>query len=716
MGNDFDPLDDIFAEEAVKNARPVGKFQPKAKFRPAKRDSAAASISLLRPAVQSTNSVQGESGDPVGTAKPSDHLISGSDVVLNDGGGLHASMEKSARENADIFIGLETLGDFLPHATTDMESAVHPPEAVALNVSNPENVGGLANPVLSSVEHSSQTGNVVDVHTCPEVSAELDPLTAGEPLVSSSDGHGPMQDTELGREVKEMDVMGSIDISELTTKSAQRKGKFQPKPKIQMHKEKEICEVSEPVSHSLDSQSVPPEISYGEKDSNPLFQQDDVLDLSSLEFSHTLPTEVTAELPLNEESMNPIEMTQMESGTHLEGVPEVPAKLASRRAKTGSSEPATASDPSLQQQRSSTPHQENETGRTLRPRKSKTNFCELDEAEEEVLANGEFSEECPLESALEEENINNEEFQVESESQMRKVKWKSQKTDDDKEKPARKRKKAKEASDQDAGAKPKKFSHSTRRRREDKALLETPEDEIDYQKVPLRDLILLAEHKEKLMKKEEAAAGASATKQSNGESSGRYNENDTFTSNLGDGEYNDGQGSPTRFEETTVFFNYQTYMDKTPIARWTKQDTELFYEAIRQFGTDLSMIQQLFPDRTRRQIKLKYKKEERQHPLRLREALTNRPKDHSHFEKVIERLKQIAAEENQNADEDDLIDLTDNEIGDDGTSKTENEEPKDEHVEEEEKGDVANEFVEAESPLKSDDNEEDFWSQYKSDI
>lgn len=36
------------------------------------------------------------------------------------------------------------------------------------------------------------------------------------------------------------------------------------------------------------------------------------------------------------------------------------------------------------------------------------------------------------------------------------------------------------------------------------------------------------------------------------------------------------------------------------------------------------MIQQLFPDRTRRQVKLKYKKEERQHPLRLHEALLNR--------------------------------------------------------------------------------------------
>ena len=47
---------------------------------------------------------------------------------------------------------------------------------------------------------------------------------------------------------------------------------------------------------------------------------------------------------------------------------------------------------------------------------------------------------------------------------------------------------------------------------------------------------------------------------------------------------------------------------------------------MRQFGSDISMIQQLFPGRTRTQIKLKYKKEERQHPLRLHEALTTRAK------------------------------------------------------------------------------------------
>ena len=36
------------------------------------------------------------------------------------------------------------------------------------------------------------------------------------------------------------------------------------------------------------------------------------------------------------------------------------------------------------------------------------------------------------------------------------------------------------------------------------------------------------------------------------------------------------------------------------------------------------MIKECFPGRTREQIKSKYKKEEKQHPLRLNDALTTR--------------------------------------------------------------------------------------------
>ncbi|KAL0303597.1 UNVERIFIED_CONTAM: hypothetical protein Sradi_6227800, partial [Sesamum radiatum] len=211
MGIDLDPLDDIFADEAVKNARAVGKFQPKSKFRPPRKDSAATSLSSSQ-AAQTIGTAQSESSDPIRTAKSSEN---GLDVVSNDDGGWHASIEKSVTENADIFIGLEALGDFLPHTTTDMEGTVHPSEEVALNVHNPENTAG--RPVLSSAGDSTHTCKVADVPTSHELSAAVDPVTAGEPIVSSGDGCGRMHDKELGRE--EMDIMDSINASEFTTNS-----------------------------------------------------------------------------------------------------------------------------------------------------------------------------------------------------------------------------------------------------------------------------------------------------------------------------------------------------------------------------------------------------------------------------------------------------------------------------------------------------------------
>ncbi|KAK9129800.1 hypothetical protein Sjap_010287 [Stephania japonica] len=89
----------------------------------------------------------------------------------------------------------------------------------------------------------------------------------------------------------------------------------------------------------------------------------------------------------------------------------------------------------------------------------------------------------------------------------------------------------------------------------------------------------------------------------------------------------DDGGGVSKIDESSVKLNYHSYMDKTPKERWSKHDTELFYKGIQQFGTDFAMIQQLFPGRTRHQVKLKYKKEERQHPLKVYDALTSRSKE-----------------------------------------------------------------------------------------
>lgn len=83
---------------------------------------------------------------------------------------------------------------------------------------------------------------------------------------------------------------------------------------------------------------------------------------------------------------------------------------------------------------------------------------------DETFASGESSKERPFSSTIDEDYINNEQPQLESESQQKKLKRKSKKTENGKEKPPKKSKKAKEASEQETVAKPKKFKHSTRRR------------------------------------------------------------------------------------------------------------------------------------------------------------------------------------------------------------------------------------------------------------
>lgn len=57
--------------------------------------------------------------------------------------------------------------------------------------------------------------------------------------------------------------------------------------------------------------------------------------------------------------------------------------------------------------------------------------------------------------------------------------------------------------------------------------------------------------------------------------------------------------------------------------RWNSAETELFYEALSMCGTDFSMIQTLIPQRTRAQIKGKYKLEEKSNPKRISNSLRN---------------------------------------------------------------------------------------------
>ena len=54
---------------------------------------------------------------------------------------------------------------------------------------------------------------------------------------------------------------------------------------------------------------------------------------------------------------------------------------------------------------------------------------------------------------------------------------------------------------------------------------------------------------------------------------------------------------------------------------WTEEETELFYRGLCMFGTDFEMISKMFPGKQRRNVKLKYNREERHCPRRITAAL-----------------------------------------------------------------------------------------------
>jgi hypothetical protein len=62
------------------------------------------------------------------------------------------------------------------------------------------------------------------------------------------------------------------------------------------------------------------------------------------------------------------------------------------------------------------------------------------------------------------------------------------------------------------------------------------------------------------------------------------------------------------------------YGTKKTRDNWTKQETDLFYRALRQVGCDFEIIKLYFPGKTRTQVKNKFKKEEKSNPERVDHA------------------------------------------------------------------------------------------------
>ncbi|KAK3152861.1 hypothetical protein QOZ80_2BG0164510 [Eleusine coracana subsp. coracana] len=178
----------------------------------------------------------------------------------------------------------------------------------------------------------------------------------------------------------------------------------------------------------------------------------------------------------------------------------------------------------------------------------------------------------------------------------------------------------------------KKLTHRIRQKRmkEVKTLLETPYGEIDHKKLSAAHLRLLQEARERNNVKE-TPPGASSNARSQHENPDdfdyRYDEEDNF----------DEDRAETNVENATKL-NYHSYMNKQTRAKWSKSETDLFYQGLRQFGSDFAMIQQLFPDKTRHHVRQKFKAEEKKNPMLIHDALIRRSGDNLYFKKVIKQL------------------------------------------------------------------------------
>ncbi|KAK8541977.1 hypothetical protein V6N13_137451 [Hibiscus sabdariffa] len=541
----------------------------------------------------------------------------------------------------------------------------------------------------------------------------FDPL-----LTQSSNNDGDTQNDYEGNRAQFQEAGALPDIDTLDVMSGRCAGKFKLKPKLQTSVLTSPPAAVESVMHPPDAQLVPSETVVGEG-SIPDLPTDHVPNRSPVGLGSFIPPDPsTSECQLNEGPLNL--GVASNSGADVY-VPVVPREVSSNIIERNTSP---VSNPSRKSKRSSTRDKVNGNGKVRKQlREQGTNLQIVNDLENGTSNDDGLPVELPHSCAINEvkdanngDENDNDEHNVEHVSAKRRTSKKRSKKpvnedENENEKPPRKSKRANkdqkpkevvEASDIPEKEQKKKFSHSTRRKRRfvDESLLTMPEDEIDFARVALKDLILLADYKDRLAKKEAKALGVPLTDQSTQKTFDEENARDeeSYIASEQDQGFTDDQVSGSA--KSNSYFNYQTYMDKTP-------------RAIRQFGPDFSLIEQLFPGRNRHQIKLKFKNEERRSPFKLSEALASRANDHSYFEKVIEQLRQVSgADPESNGDV--STDLTREE--EEFTPGTNEEVAKTEQDEDVATGDQEADVTDDRSSLKSDemDDDNEILSSYKS--
>jgi len=93
-----------------------------------------------------------------------------------------------------------------------------------------------------------------------------------------------------------------------------------------------------------------------------------------------------------------------------------------------------------------------------------------------------------------------------------------------------------------------------------------------------------------------------------------------------------------------------SFMKREKNYYWSDHDTDKFYDGLRMFGTDFEMISKMFPGRNRRQVKLKFNKEEKVFPKKVASALIGEKvaidleEYSSHTRLTYEKIEDIEAE------------------------------------------------------------------------
>nr|CAD1842852.1 unnamed protein product [Ananas comosus var. bracteatus] len=636
MVAELDFLDDIFLEPKENTEKNVGKFRPKVRAKTAKAAtkpsetaaSASTSSSAQKPQSHDSNVKQkeqvlephkGSSGEDAGMPVGLDSNVDPVSPSSADQG--------APNKNEESLVHTEVSHDVRQVYEGDVDMQMHHDKSEAQEVLETFSLESGAR-ALSQVAGTSESVPAVNLSSSSPTKTNMNeqPLVESEELVNnlkdSIDGSQDRENDhnshalpgqgidELGANMlANMESLGDFSSQPNATGAVNNGEKVQPKRQQKEGKRKSVSFVlpdatdSAAPTENYSEQSNPIETDIPSQDTMACENLEDGLD------SSPMPDDWFADFVMKPTKENDISKDQFfndfdDAGNqnveepNPETAEEVGATKSSRNLRKKSKEKADVD--------------------------SDIRTCNLSEMDE----------------VLSDDNDEDDDYNGKDAEKRKRVPRKSRKQKDESETSNQRRKRTSKKSNSFVEESPKKFSHALRRkrRRVDKVLLETPQNEIDRRQISIRNLILLAENNEKNWSKQ-AAAGQSVYRRKNP---------DDFDFFGGEEENHDNEENGGAQPSSTKL-NYHSYMNRAKSKRWSKLETEMFYKAIQQFGTDFEMILQLFPGRTRHELKAKYKNEERKHPSEVRDALIYRSKDHSHYEELIQKL-QIQPEENPQRD------------------------------------------------------------------